>query len=84
MSAEKWVKRVRAGVTRKMGKTSKDRGLPVKWQKNDKNENGVGSSRKHDRMNTGRVYVEKWVELGRLVVGRKMGKTSKGRDLTEK
>ena len=66
-----------------MGKTSKGRGLPEKWQKNDGNENGVGSSRKHDRMNTGWVYMEKWVELVRLVIRLKMGKTSKVRGLPE-
>ena len=67
-----------------MSKTSKGRGLPEKWQKNDGNENGVGSSRKHDRMNTGWGFMEKWVELVRLVSGRKMGKTRKGRGLPKK
>ena len=73
---EKWVELVRLVVGRKMSKTSKGKGLPEKWQKNGENENGVGSSRKHDRMNTGWVFIEKWVELVRLVVGRKMGKIS--------
>ena len=67
-----------------MGKTSKGRGLPEKWQKNDKNENGVGSSQKRDKMNTGWVFMEKYVELVTLVVGRKIGKTSKGQGLPEK
>ena len=81
---EKWVELVRLVIGRKMGKTSKGRGLPEKWLKNDKNENGVGYSRKRDKMNTGWVFMEKWVELVRLVVGRKMGKTIKGRGLSEK
>ena len=67
-----------------MSKTNKGRGLPEKWQKNGKNENSVGSSQKHDRMNKGWVFMEIWVELVRLVVGGKMGKTSKGRGLPEK
>ena len=67
-----------------MGKTSKGRGLPEKWPKNGENKNGVGSSKKRDKMNTGWVFMEKWVKLAILVVGRKMGKTSKGRGLPEK
>ena len=67
-----------------MGKRSKGRGLPEKWPKNGENENGVRPSRKQDKMITGWVFMEKWVELVRLVVSRKMGKTSKGRVLTEK
>ena len=64
-----------------MGKTSKGRGLPEKWPKKGKNKNSIGSSKKRDKMNTGWVFIEKWVELVRLVVGRKMSKTSKGRRL---
>ena len=79
---EKCVEVVSLVVGRKMGKTSKGRGLPEKWQKNNENENGIGSSSKHDKMNTGWVFIEKWVELVRLVVGRKMGKMSKGRGVT--
>ena len=71
-------------VGRKLFKTSKGRGLPEKWQKNDKNENGVAPSRKHDKRNTRWVVMEKWVELLRLVVGRKMGKMIRGRGLPEK
>ena len=81
---EKWVELVRLVVGQKMGKTSKGRGLPEKWLKNGENENGVRPSRKQDKMNTGWVFMEKWLELVRLVVGRKMGKTSKGRGLPEK
>ena len=67
-----------------MGKTNKGRELPEKWQKNDKYENGVDSSRKHDRMNTALVFMEKWVELVKLGASRKMRKTSKGWWLPEK
>ena len=67
-----------------MSKTSEGRGLPEKWQKNDGNENGVGSSQKYHKMNTGWVFMEKYVELVRLVVGRKMGKTNNGQGLPEK
>ena len=81
---QKQVELVRLVVGRKMGTTIKGRGLPEKWQKNNENENGVGSSRKRDKVNTGWVVMVKWVELIRLVVGRKMGKTSKGRGLPEK
>ena len=81
---EKWVELVRSVIGRKMGKTSKGPGLPEKWLKNDKNENGVGSSRKRDKMNTGWVFMEKWVELVILVIGRKIGKTSEGRGLPDK
>ena len=71
---------MRLVVDRKMGKTSKGRGLPKKWQEKDKYENGINSSLKNDRMNTGWVFMEKWVELERLHVGRKMSKTSRGRE----
>ena len=50
---EKLVELVRLVIGRKMGKMTKARGLPEKWQKNDENENGVGSFRKRDKMNTG-------------------------------
>ena len=56
-----------------MGKTSKGRGLPEKWPKTGENKNSVGSSKKRDKMNTGWVFIEKWVKLVILVVGRKMG-----------
>ena len=59
MYMEKWVELVGVVVSRKMGKTSKGRGLPEKWQKNDENENGVGSSRKRDKMITGWAFMEK-------------------------
>ena len=77
----KWTKLVRLVVGRKTGKTSKGRGLPEKWPKKGENKNSIGSSRKCDKMNTGWVFMEKYVEWVRLVVGRKMGKTSKGRGL---
>ena len=51
-----------------MGKMSKGRGLTEKWQKNDKYESGVDPSQRNDRMNTGWVFMEKYVELVRLVV----------------
>ena len=84
MFMETWVELVRLVVGRKMSKTSRGQGLPEKWQKNNEKENGIGSSSKHDKMNTGCVFIEKWVELVRLVIGRKMDKTSKGRGLPEK
>ena len=81
---EKYVELVRLVVGRKMGKTSKGRGLPEKWPKKGENKNSIGSSRKRDKMNTGCVFKEKLIKLVILVVGRKMGKTSKGRGLPEK
>ena len=73
---EKWVELVRLVIGRKMGKANKGRGLSEKWPKKGENKNGVGSSRKGDKMNMGWVFMEKWVELVRLVVGRKMGNAS--------
>ena len=35
-------------------------------------------------MNTGWVFIEKWVELVKLFVGRKMTEMSKGRGIPEK
>ena len=52
-----------------MDKTNKGRGLPEKWPKKSENKNGVRPSLKRDKMNTGWVFMEKWVELVRLVVG---------------
>ena len=81
---EKWVKLVILVVGRKMGKASKGRGLPEKWPKKGENKNSIRSSKKRDKMNTGCVFIKKWVKSVILVIGRKMGKTSKGRGLPEK
>ena len=78
---EKWVELVRLVVGRKMSKTSKGRGLPDKWQNNEKYENGVVSSRKHDKMNMRWVVMEKWAELVRLIVGHKMVKTDSNKTI---
>ena len=78
---EKYVELVRLVVSRKMGKTSKGwglpkmgktskgRGLPEKWPNKGENKNGVGSSKKRDKMSTGWVFMEKWVKLVISVIG---------------
>ena len=80
-----------------MGETSKGRGYPEKWvervragaypkngRKTVKTKLASDRPKKCHKTNTGWVFMEKYVELIRLVVGRTMGTMIKGRDLPNK